>query len=77
MSKTFVTTHDDVYLQNNFTIACRDWREVTLAGLVAVELGVSGPAPAVIDPAGSRRVGRLDSSRIRDPAGRSEGVFAR
>ena len=45
-----VSTHDDVFLQNNFTIACRDWRDATLAGLIAVELGVSGPAPVVMDP---------------------------
>lgn len=45
-----VTSHDDVFLQNNFTIACRDWRDATLAGLIAVELGVSGAAPVVLDP---------------------------
>ncbi|RZO52513.1 MAG: hypothetical protein EVA89_31905 [Sandaracinaceae bacterium] len=45
-----VTTHDDVFLQNNFTIACRGWPDATLAGLIAVELGVSGPAPVVMDP---------------------------
>lgn len=45
-----VTSHDDVFLQNNFTIACRDFRDATLAAVVAVELGVSGPAPVTIDP---------------------------
>ncbi len=45
-----VTSHEDVFLQNNFTVACRDWRDATLAGLIAVELGVSGPAPVVMDP---------------------------
>ncbi|MCU0671545.1 MAG: hypothetical protein MUE69_02010 [Myxococcota bacterium] len=45
-----VSTHDDVFLQSNFVVACRDWRDVVLAGLVAVELGVSGPAPVSLDP---------------------------
>ncbi|MCA9621927.1 MAG: hypothetical protein KC731_23040 [Myxococcales bacterium] len=45
-----VTTHDDVYLQDVFTIACGDWREATLAGLVAVEVGLSGDAPVWLDP---------------------------
>lgn len=45
-----VTTHDDIYLQSNFVVACRDWRDAQLAGLVGVELGISGPAPVVMDP---------------------------
>lgn len=44
------STHDDVFLQSNFVIACRDWRDTVMAGLVAVELGMSGPAPVSLDP---------------------------
>lgn len=45
-----VTSQDDLFLQQNFTIACHDWRDATLGALVAVELGVSGDAPTAIDP---------------------------
>lgn len=33
-----VTTQSDIFLQNNFLIACGSWQELTLAGLVASEL---------------------------------------
>jgi hypothetical protein len=45
-----VSTHDDVYLQDVFTIACAGWRDATLAALIAVELGLSGKAPVMHDP---------------------------
>lgn len=57
-----VSTHDDVYLQSNFVVACRDWRDVVLAGLVAVELGVSGAAPVSLDP--DLRVARASDRRF-------------
>jgi hypothetical protein len=50
LSHHLVSTHDDLVLQTKFTIACRDWREVALAGLAAVELKLSGEAPVVVDP---------------------------
>lgn len=44
-----VTTQEGIYLQDVFTIACDGWREVALAGLIAVELGGSGAPPIVLD----------------------------
>jgi len=34
-----VTTHPGLTLQDNFTIACATWQELTMAGVVALELG--------------------------------------
>ncbi len=34
-----VSTQGDLTLQDNFTIACGSWQELTLAGVVALELG--------------------------------------
>lgn len=34
-----VSTHPDLTLQGNFTIACGSWQELTLAGAVALDLG--------------------------------------
>ena len=34
-----VCSQDDITLQGNFTIACRSWRELTLAGIIALERG--------------------------------------
>lgn len=45
-----VTTQDELYLQDVFTIACDSWQELTLAGLVAVELGLTGEPPVRLDP---------------------------
>ncbi len=61
LSHHLVSTHDELLLQSKFTIACRDWRDVALAGLVAVELKLSGPAPVVVDPTlASLRAARVD-----------------
>ena len=49
-----VTTQEGIYFQDVFTVACRDWRDFTLATLVAVELGLAGQPPVVIDPELSR-----------------------
>lgn len=49
-----VTTQEGIYFQDVFTVACRDWRDFTLANLVAVELGLAGLPPIVIDPTLSR-----------------------
>jgi hypothetical protein len=45
-----VRTQDGLYLQDVFTIACDSWQELTLAGLVAVELGLTGEPPVRLDP---------------------------
>lgn len=34
-----VTMHKDLSLQDNFAVACSTWQELTLAGIVALELG--------------------------------------
>jgi len=44
------TTHDDVHLQDVFTIVVGDWRELLLAGLVCAEHGLQGDPPVVFDP---------------------------
>lgn len=45
-----VRRYEDVFLQDSFTIACATWQERLLAGIVAVECGLSGTAPIVLDP---------------------------
>lgn len=34
-----VSTHPELTLQGNFTLACGSWQELTLAGIVALDLG--------------------------------------
>lgn len=47
----FVASRDDVFLKDVFTIACTGWADAALAGLISVELGLSGgEAPIVLDP---------------------------
>lgn len=45
-----VKTQPNVFLRDNFTIACASWREKALAGFVGVDCGVSGPMPIVFEP---------------------------
>lgn len=35
----FVTAQRDLTLQDNFVVACASWQELTLAGIIALELG--------------------------------------
>jgi len=51
-----VTTQKDVVLQDNFTIACGSWQELTLAGAVALELGAPHSDFAV----------RVDATALKD-----------
>ncbi len=47
-----VSTQRDVTLQDNFTIACSTWQELTLAGVIALDLGAPNSAfvaPVEID----------------------------
>ncbi|WAM30039.1 hypothetical protein [Myxococcus sp. NMCA1] len=39
------STLEGVYFQDVFTVACSDWKDRFLAGLVALELGVGGALP--------------------------------
>lgn len=41
---------DGIYLQDSATIACGDWRELVLAGLIAVDLGAPHADFARLDP---------------------------
>jgi hypothetical protein len=34
-----VTSQNDLTLHDNFAIACGSWQELTLAGVIALELG--------------------------------------
>lgn len=52
-----VTSHKDLTLQANFTVACGSWQELTLAGLVALDLG----APH------SDFITRAEAADLRDP----------
>lgn len=49
-----VTQQQDIHLQDVFALACGDWREFALAGLVCVELGLTGEQPVIHDPDLSR-----------------------
>ncbi|SEN18480.1 hypothetical protein SAMN05444354_13311 [Stigmatella aurantiaca] len=44
------STLEGVYFQDVFTVACCDWKESFLAGLVALELGAGGTLPILEDP---------------------------
>jgi hypothetical protein len=52
-----VSSHPDLTLQSNFTVACATWQELTLAGIVALDLG----APH------SRFALKVDIAGLRDP----------
>jgi len=54
-----VSTQGDVFLQDNFLVACGSREELTLAGLVAVELGAPRGDYLALDP-------RLDVPRAED-----------
>ncbi len=41
---------ESLHLPSVFTIACADWRDRTLAGIVAVERGIAGDVNIVVDP---------------------------
>jgi len=45
-----VTTQPGIYLQDNFFVACGTWPELTLAGLVALDLGAPKTAEIHLDP---------------------------
>jgi hypothetical protein len=45
-----VSTQPGVTLRDNFVIACLSGEELTLAGIVATELGVGGELPLRLDP---------------------------
>ena len=45
-----VSTQEEIYLQDNFLVCCGSWQELTLAGLVAVDLGAPDAAFARLDP---------------------------
>lgn len=45
-----VTTQDGIYIQDSFTVACTDWRELALAGFITVELRAPHADFASIDP---------------------------
>lgn len=51
----------DIHLGDVFTIACATWRESLLAALIAVELGITGPAPTVAIPPADTDDARLDN----------------
>lgn len=55
-----VSTQEGIYLQDSFTIACGTWEELTLAGLVAVELGLTGELPIGLDPKLEKAFGRRE-----------------
>ncbi|WP_375759655.1 hypothetical protein [Corallococcus exercitus] len=44
------STLEGVYFQDVFTVACGDWKERFLAGLVALELGAGGVLSIHEDP---------------------------
>ena len=44
-----VSTQPEVFLQDVFTIACDGWRELTLAGLVVVDCGLTGDHLPILD----------------------------
>ncbi len=46
----YLAIRDGIYLQDNATVACNDRRELTLAGLIAVELGAPDADFACVDP---------------------------
>ena len=50
LSHALVNDYPDLFLQDSFTIACSSWQELTLAGVVAVECGISGKMPIIDDP---------------------------
>lgn len=45
-----VSTQQGLTIRDNFIVACGTREELTLAGLVATELGVGGDLPFVLDP---------------------------
>jgi hypothetical protein len=53
-----VTSQRDLTLQANFTIACATWQELTLAGVVALDLGAPHTEFAL----------RVELDHLRDPA---------
>jgi hypothetical protein len=53
-----VSTQGDLTLQDNFVVACGSWQELTLAGVVALDLGAPRTDFAT----------RVDAAALRDPA---------
>jgi len=51
LSHYLVTSQNDLYLQDNFLIACGSWRERVLAGLAAMDAGAPHADFAILDPA--------------------------
>lgn len=45
-----VSSQEEIYLQDVFTVVCDSWPEMALAGIVAVELGLTGEPPVLLDP---------------------------
>ena len=45
-----VSTQDEIFLQDNFMVACESWQDLTLAGLVAVDLVAPNADFALLDP---------------------------
>jgi hypothetical protein len=63
-------TQPGIFLKDVFTIACASWQERTLAGLVAVGLGVVGDVRILVDPT-------LSETRKAPPGGFSHVVGLR
>lgn len=57
LSHYLATTHPGLTLHDNFVIACHTWEEMTMAGLVALDLG----APH------TNFIARVDPDELRDP----------
>lgn len=53
-----VSTQTDLTLKANFTVACGSWQELTLAGIVALDLGAPDTDFAV----------RVDAGNLKDPS---------
>lgn len=51
LSHHLATSQGDLYLQDNFLIACGSWRERVLAGLAALDAGAPHAEFAILDPA--------------------------